>query len=165
MYELGDFYEVISDGTNNKKVAGHTSIYGYIVAVTASTYTGTGGTVNMFDASSSVQNNVGGFWDSSTDYRIEVPADFGTGLITLGAVMLGNGSLSAAFQKNSASLYMPVAGEYASSGGRTIIAPCVASDTFNHMVKGTHAGVNYNFFGGGPPADSTFGWFKVERYT
>ena len=27
MYELGDFYEVISDGTSNKKVAGHTSIY------------------------------------------------------------------------------------------------------------------------------------------
>jgi hypothetical protein len=165
MYELGDFYEGISDGTNNKKVAGHASIYGYIVAVTASTYAGTGGIVNMFDSSSSVQNNVGGFWDSSTDYRIEIPADFGTGVITMGAVMLGNGSISAAYYKNGASLYNPNAGEYAGSGGRTILTSCAGSDTFNHMVKGTHSAVNYLFYGGGPPADATYGWFKIERYT
>ena len=165
MYELGDFYEVISDGTNNKKVAGHTSIYGYIITVTASQYAGTGGIVNMFDASSSVQSNVGGFWDSTTDYRVEVPADFGTGIITLGSVLIGNGSISAAFYKDGASLYNPVAGEYAGGGGRTIITPCVGGNTFNHMAKGTHAGVNYLFYGGGPPADSTYGWFKIERYT
>jgi len=165
MYALNDFYEVISDGTNDKKIAGQATIYGYIITVTSGGYSGIGGTVNMFDSSSSVQNNIGGFWDSTTDYRVEIPSYFGTGLITMGSVLLGNGSISAAYWKNGSAYYSPVAGEYAGSGGRQIISPCVASDTFSHMVKGTHTAVNYLFYGGGPPADATYGWFRIERYT
>ena len=73
-YELGDSIRLTSDATNYQIISKNSTVYGTVALTADESITGNTAT-KIFDTNISVVSNVGGWFDSVTNFRIDVVED------------------------------------------------------------------------------------------